>query len=71
MIYIKPISDLRNKYPEVEDLVLKKDEEIYLMVIMSLDKYSKLMDKIGTDKALEVTLGNIENALIDEETSAL
>lgn len=78
MIYIKPISDLRNKYPEVEDLVLKKDEEIYLtkngygsMVIMSLDKYSKLMEKIGTDKALEVTLGNIENALIDEETNVL
>ena len=41
------------------------------MVIMSLDKYSKLMEKIGTEKALEVTLGNIENALIDEETNVL
>ena len=49
MINIRPVSDLRNKYPEIEDLVLKEDEAVYLtkngygsMVVMSLEKYSKL-----------------------------
>ena len=50
MINIRPVSDLRNKYPEIEDLVLKEDEAVYLtkngygsMVVMSLEKYSKLI----------------------------
>lgn len=50
MINIRPVSDLRNKYPEIEKLVLKEDESVYLtkngygsMVVMSLKKYSKLM----------------------------
>ena len=30
MIQIKPVSDLRNKYPEIEELVLKEDEPVYL-----------------------------------------
>ena len=29
MINIRPVSDLRNKYPEIEELVLKEDEEVY------------------------------------------
>ena len=48
MINIRPVSDLRNKYPEIEELVLKEDEAVYLtkngygsMVVMSLKKYSK------------------------------
>ena len=51
MINIRPVSDLRNKYPEIEELVLKEDEAVYLtkngygsMVVMSLEKYSKLMN---------------------------
>ena len=50
MINIRPVSDLRNKYPEIEELVLKEDEAVYLtknvygsMVVMSLKKYSKLI----------------------------
>ena len=50
MINIRPVSDLRNKYPEIEELVLKEDEAVYLtkngygsMVVMSLEKYAKLM----------------------------
>ncbi len=49
MINIRPVSDLRNKYPEIENLVLKEDEAVYLtkngygsMVVMSLKKYAKL-----------------------------
>ena len=50
MINIRPVSDLRNKYPEIEELVLKENEAVYLtkngygsMVVMSLEKYAKLM----------------------------
>ena len=50
MINIRPVSDLRNKYPEIEELVLKEDEAVYLtkngygsMVVLSLEKYAKLM----------------------------
>ena len=67
MINIRPVSDLRNKYPEIEELVLKEDEAVYLtkngygsMVVMSLEKYSKLMN----NKEYE---DYIENAL-DEGT---
>ena len=51
MINIRPVSDLRNKYPEIEELVLKEDEAVYLtkngygsIVVMSLKKYSKLIE---------------------------
>ena len=50
MINIRPVSDLRNKYPEIEDLVLRENEEVYLtkngygsMVVMSLEKYYKII----------------------------
>lgn len=55
MINIRPVSDLRNKYPEIEKLVLKEDEAVYLtkngygsMVMMSLENYSKLTDGTNT-----------------------
>ena len=50
MMNIRPVSDLRNKYPEIERLVLN-GEEVYLtkngygsMVVMSIEQYSKLKD---------------------------
>lgn len=56
MMNIRPVSDLRNKYPEIEQLVLG-GEEVYLtkngygsMVVMSIEQYSKLKD------ALEIKL---------------
>ena len=30
MIQIRPVSDLRNKFPEIEDLVLKSGQPVYL-----------------------------------------
>lgn len=30
MINIRPVSDLRNKYTEIEDLVLRDNEAVYL-----------------------------------------
>ena len=60
MINIRPISDLRNKYPEIEELVLKEDEAVYLtkngygsMVVMSLEKYSKLMSDLEYNEYVE------------------
>lgn len=67
MINIRPVSDLRNKYPEIEDLVLKEDEAVYLtkngygsMVVMSLEKYAEMIDEIQINKALEEKFGNID-----------
>jgi len=78
MINIRPISDLRNKFTEIEELVLKEDEAVYLtkngygsMVVLSLEKYSNLMKEIDIEKALEEKFGkkDIEKVLeeMDEE----
>lgn len=63
MINIRPVSDLRNKYPEIEELVLKEDEAVYLtkngygsMVVMSLEKYSELMSEVEYTKYIEKSL---------------
>ena len=53
MIQIRPVSDLRNKYPEIEDLVIKEGQPVFLtkngygsMVVLSLEKYAELTDDI-------------------------
>ena len=53
MIQIRPVSDLRNKFPEIEDLVIKEGQPVYLtkngcgsMVVLSLEKYAELTDEI-------------------------
>ncbi len=57
MIQIKPVSDLRNKFTEIEKIV-NTGEPVYLtkngygsMVVLSLEAYSKLID--GVDAALD------------------
>ncbi len=67
MINIRPVSDLRNKYPEIEDLVLKENEAVYLtkngygsMVVMSLEKYAEMLDEMQINKALEERFMNID-----------
>jgi prevent-host-death family protein len=52
MIQIRPVSDLRNKFPEIEGVV-KGGEPVFLtkngygsMVVMSIDKYSQITDEI-------------------------
>lgn len=75
MINIRPVSDLRNKYPEIEDLVLREDAAVYLtkngygsMVVMSLEKYSKMMDYIEYDEYIENALNEAEKQLKDSNT---
>lgn len=79
MINIRPVSDLRNKYPEIEKLVLQEDEAVYLtkngygsMVVMSLEKYADLLKQIDEEKALEAKFGvvDIERALDEAEREA-
>jgi prevent-host-death family protein len=52
MIQIRPVSDLRNKFPEIENSV-GNGQPIYLtkngygvMVVMSLQKYAELTDDV-------------------------
>lgn len=52
MINIRPVSDLRNKFPEIESMV-NEGSPVYLtkngygtMVVMSLAQYSMLTDNI-------------------------
>ncbi|NLB79781.1 MAG: type II toxin-antitoxin system prevent-host-death family antitoxin [Clostridiaceae bacterium] len=52
MIQIRPVSDLRNKFPEIEDIV-KEGQPVFLtkngygsMVVLSLEKYAELTDDV-------------------------
>ncbi len=57
MIQIRPVSDLRNKFPDIEKAV-GEGEPVYLtkngygvMVVLSLEAYSELTD--GVEPALD------------------
>lgn len=67
MIKIRPVSDLRNKFLEIENIVLE-GEPVYLtkngygsMVVLSLEKYSELTDDI------ELKLDMADKAAIAED----
>lgn len=54
MIQIRPVSDLRNKFSEIEEIV-NGGEPAYLtkngygtMVVMSLERYASLTDVVET-----------------------
>ena len=60
MMHIRPVSDLRNKFPEIEDTVLKTGEPVFLtkngygsLVVLSLEQYAELTDdvEIALDEA--------------------
>ena len=67
MLHIRPVSDLRNKFPEIENAVLKNGEPVYLtkngygsMVLLSLEQYAALTDDVElaldeADKAAELS----------------
>lgn len=57
MMQIRPVSDLRNKFPDIEKIV-NGGEPVYLtkngygsMVVLSLDLYSRLTD--STERILD------------------
>ena len=52
MIQIRPVSDLRNKFPEIE-LAVSSGQPVYLtkngygtMVVLSLEKFAEITDSI-------------------------
>lgn len=53
MINIRPVSDLRNKFPEIEETVIKSNDPVFLtkngygtMVLMSLEQYDDLTSNL-------------------------
>lgn len=53
MINIRPVSDLRNKFSEIEETVIHSNTPVFLtkngygtMVLMSIEQYSELTDNI-------------------------
>ena len=76
MINIRPVSDLRNKFSEIEELVLKEDEAVYLtkngygsMVVLSMDKYSQMLSEYENNEYMERRFGvdDIDKALLDAD----
>ena len=68
MINIRPVSDLRNKFPEIENLV-HEGEPVYLtkngygsIVVMSLEKYAELTDDV------EIKLDEADRAAALDDT---
>jgi prevent-host-death family protein len=65
MMQIRPVSDLRNKFPDIEDVV-KSGEPVFLtkngygsMVVLSLERYCELTDDI------EMKLDEADNIAAD------
>ena len=58
MINIRPVSDLRNKFPQLEKTVMESNEPVFLtkngygtMVLLSIEQYSALTD--DTERKLD------------------
>ena len=58
MINIRPVSDLRNKFPELEETVMESNEPVFLtkngygtMVLLTIEQYSALTD--DTERKLD------------------
>ena len=67
MIQIRPVSDLRNKFTDIEKAV-RGGEPVYLtkngygaMVVLSLEAYSRLTDGV------ETALDEADRAALDDE----
>lgn len=82
MLDIRPISDLRNDFADIEKEVSANDKPIIFtkngrgsMVLMSLDKYSKLTHLGYVENALDeadaYAVNNPENMTHDEVFSSL
>ncbi len=72
MLQIRPVSDLRNKFSEIESIVTTSKRPVFLtkngygsMVVMSLDLYETLSD--DTERQLDVA--DIQAASTDARLS--
>ncbi len=73
MINIRPVSDLRNNFTEIESIV-KKGEPVYLtkngygsMVVLSLEQYAALTDEIELRLDEADRVAEIDSARYTEE----
>ena len=71
MIQIRPVSDLRNKFPEIETIV-NNGNPVYLtkngygaMVVLSLEEYASLTDNIE----MKLDEADRQSAMTDERLS--
>lgn len=69
---IRPVSDLRNKFPEIEQCVLKENEAVYLtkngygsMVILSMERYKKLIKDERYNEYVEHMLDEADRETAD------
>ena len=53
MIHIRPVSDLRNKFTEIEETVVRSNSPVFLtkngygtMVLLSIEQYAALTENI-------------------------
>lgn len=67
MIQIRPVSDLRNKFPEIENVV-REGDPVYLtkngygaMVVLSLEAYSQLTEGV------EIALDEADSKALEDE----
>lgn len=61
MMHIRPVSDLRNKFPEIEKIA-ESGEPVFLtkngygsMVLLSLEQYARLTEGIGSTENTDAT----------------
>lgn len=73
MIEIRPVSDLRNKFTEIEKIV-KEGEPVFLtkngygsMVVLSLDAYSSLVDGIESSLNEADNVARMNSARLSHE----
>lgn len=81
MLNIRPVSDLRNKFPEIESIV-KQGEPVYLtkngygsMVVLSMEQYAALTDEVElrldeADRAAEMTEVRLEESEVFDRVRA-
>ena len=74
MLEIRPVSDLRNKFPEVEATLYEKGPIIFTkngygkMVLISLEEYTRLVDSLeaALDEADRLAAANPERLSHDQ-----
>ena len=61
MINIRPVSDLRNKFQEIDEIVSKKNETVFLtkngygsVALLSIKKYETIMKNIDVEQAEQI-----------------
>lgn len=81
MLNIRPVSDLRNKFPEIESIV-KQGEPVYLtkngygsMVVLSMEQYAALTDEVElrldeADRAAEMAEVRLEESEVFDRVRA-